>query len=68
MKYIYIDFFLLNWSCPAYIAGADTGKNEPPQTSRFSDFIQYFPDFSLTKFLKARKCERCGSLNPRLPS
>ena len=41
--------------------------------SHFPDFIQYFPDcsqrfpdFSLTKFFKVRKCERCGSLNPRL--
>ena len=41
--------------------------------SRFPDFIQYFPDlsqrftdFSLAKFFKVRKCERCGSLNPRL--
>ena len=41
--------------------------------SRFPDFIQFFPDFSqrfpdfsLTKFFKVRKCERCGSLNPRL--
>ena len=41
--------------------------------SHFPDFIQYFldcsqrfPDFSLTKFFKLRKCERCGSLNPRL--
>ena len=41
--------------------------------SRFPYFIQYFPDFSqrfpdfpLTKFFKVRKCERCGSLNPRL--
>ena len=46
--------------------GADTGKNDPPQNSRFPDFIQYFPDFSLTKFFKVRKCERCGSLNPHL--
>ena len=42
--------------------------------SRFPDFIQHlpdfsqrFPDFSLTKFFKVCKCERCGSLNPRLP-
>ena len=34
--------------------------------SWFPDFIQYFPDFSLTKFFKVCKCERCGSLNPRL--
>ena len=41
--------------------------------SWFPDFIQYlpifpqrFPDFSLTKFFKVRKCERCDSLNPRL--
>ena len=34
--------------------------------SRFPDFIQYFPDFSLTKIFKVRKSERCGSLNPRL--
>ena len=34
--------------------------------SRFPDFSQRFPDFSLTKFFKVRKCERCGSLNPRL--
>ena len=34
--------------------------------SRFPDFIQYFLDFSLTKFVKVRKCERFGSLNPRL--
>ena len=27
---------------------------------------QCFPDFSLTKFFKVRKCERCGILNPRL--
>ena len=33
---------------------------------RFTDFIQYFPDFLLTKFFKVRKCERCGSLNPCL--
>ena len=40
---------------------------------RFPNFIQYFPDFSqrfpdflLTKFFKVRKCEYCGSLNPRL--
>ena len=46
--------------------GADTGKNDPPQNSRLPDFIQYFPDFSLTKFFKVRKCERCGSLNPHL--
>ena len=32
----------------------------------FPDFLQRFPDFSLTKFFKVRKCERCGSLNPRL--
>ena len=32
----------------------------------FPDFSQRFPDFSLTKFFKVRKCERCGSLNPRL--
>ena len=44
-----------------------------PKISRFPDFIQYFSvfsqrclDFSLTKFFKVRKCERCGSLNPRL--
>ena len=51
-----------------------------PKISRFPDFIQYFsvfsqrcldfsqrfPDFSLTKFFKVRKCERCGSLNPRM--
>ena len=41
--------------------------------SRFPDFIQYFPDFSQrfpdflpTKFFEVHKCERCGSLNPRL--
>ena len=39
-------------------------KNEPPQNfpvSRFypiiPDFSQRFPDFSLTKFFKVRKCE-----------
>ena len=32
----------------------------------FTDFSQRFPDFSLTKLFKVRKCERCGSLNPRL--
>ena len=32
----------------------------------FPDFSQRFPDFSLTKFFNVRKCERCGSLNPRL--
>ena len=26
--------------------------------SRFPDFSQRFPDFSLTKFFKVRKCER----------
>ena len=31
-----------------------------------SDFSQRFPDFSLSKFFKVRKCERCGSLNLRL--
>ena len=45
-------------------------KNKPPQNfsvSRFYQiYIQSFPDFSLTKFFKVRKCERCGSLNPRL--
>ena len=47
--------------------GADTGKNEPPQNFPVSrSFIQYFPDFSLTKSFKVRKCERCGSLNPPL--
>ena len=34
--------------------------------SHFPDFSQRFPDFSLTKFFKVRKCGRCGSLNPRL--
>ena len=34
--------------------------------SRFPDFSKRFPDFSQTEFLKVRKCERCGSLNPRL--
>ena len=41
--------------------------------SRFPDFIQCLPDFSqrfldfsLKSFFKVRKCERCGSLNPRL--
>ena len=32
----------------------------------FPDFLQRFPDFSQTKFFKVRKCERRGSLNPRL--
>ena len=48
-------------------------KNKHPQNfpvSRFYPmfprFSQRFPDFSLTKFFKVRKCERCGSLNPRL--
>ena len=48
-------------------------KNEPPQNfplSRFYPmlprFSQRFPDFSLTKLFKVRKCERCSSLNPRL--
>ena len=43
-----------------YHSGADTGKKW------FPDFIQYFPDFSQTKFFKISKCERYGSLNPRL--
>ena len=43
-----------------YQSGADTGKKW------FPDFIQYFPDFSQTKFFKISKCERYGSLNPRL--
>ena len=42
--------------------------------SRFPDFIQCFPDFSqrfpesalLVNLSRFRKCERCGSLNPRL--
>ena len=38
----------------------------PDFSQRFSDFSQRFPDFSITKYFKARKCERCGSLNPRL--
>ena len=49
-------------------------KNEPPYNfpvSRFypifPDFLQPSPDFSPTKIFKVRKCERCGSLNPRLP-
>ena len=50
-------------------------KNKPPQNfpvSQFNpmliNFLQRFPDFSLTKFFKVRKYERCGSLNPRLKS
>ena len=27
------------------LTGADTGKNESPQSSRFSNFIKCFPDF-----------------------
>ena len=34
--------------------------------SRFPDFIQCLPDFSLRKLFKVRRCERCGSLNPCL--
>ena len=34
------------------------------EISRFPDFIQCFPDFSLTKFFKVS--ERCGTLNPCL--
>ena len=41
-------------------------KNEPSQNFPVSRFNQYFPDFSQTKFFKVCKCERCGSLNPRL--
>ena len=45
----------------------DTGKKmKLLKIFRFTDFIQYFPDFLLTKFFKVRKCERCGSLNPCL--
>ena len=32
----------------------------------FPRFFTTFPRFSLTKFFKVCKCERCGSLNPRL--
>ena len=72
--------FLINFS--RYLATAmpdvnlivDTGKKmNILKISRFSDFIQCFPDFSqrfpdfsLIKFFEVRKCERCGSLNPRL--
>ena len=49
------------------ISGVDTGKKmNILKIPRFLDFIQCFPDFSLTKFFKVRKYERCGSLNPHL--
>ena len=41
------------------IPGAVTGKKWTSSK---------FPGFSLTKFFKVRKCERWGSLNPRLDS
>ena len=54
-------------------------KNEPPQNFPVSRFNPIFPRFFTTfprfftfcifsKFFKVRKCERCGSLNPRLNS
>ena len=51
-------------------ADADTGKKMNP-VSRFylifPDFFTTFPwFFTNSKFFKVRKCERCGSLNPRL--
>ena len=48
-------------------SGADTEKKiNLLKIFRFPDFIQCLPDFSLTKFFKVRKCERCGNLNQRL--
>ena len=48
---------------PCDEAGTDTEKKmNLLKISRFPDFVQYSPDFSLTKFFKVRKCERCGSL------
>ena len=48
--------------------GADTGKkmNLPDFIQCLPDFSPRFLDFSLKSFFKVRKCERCGSLNPRL--
>ena len=51
-------------------------KNEPPQNFPVSRFYPMFSRFFTTfprnctfrKFFKVCKCERCGSLNPRLSS
>ena len=61
-------------STTALYPGADTRKKWtsskfpgfPVLSNIFPIFPQRFPDFSLTKFFKVHKCERCGSLNPCL--
>ena len=57
----YNDELIINVCLQAWIQE----KNEHPQNFPVSRFIQCFPDFSLTKFFKVHKSERCGSLNPR---
>ena len=69
-------FFLCFWSFVTLLcsSGAAAGKKWTfsklpgfPIIHNISPtFSQRFPDFSLTKFFKVRKCKRCGSLNPRL--